>query len=127
MTTITPRPTRTPIPTASIPFELVSQTEVCNANLTDGLMQISVLDRHRHQMPGVEINISWSGGEESFFTGLKPEIANGYADYVMQAGVTYAVQVERAGALVSGLSAPSCPASEGQTYLGGLKLVFQQP
>lgn len=125
--TPTPRPTRTPIPTASIPFELVSQDEVCNANLTDGLLQVSVLDRHRHQMPGVEINISWSGGEESFFTGMKPEIADGYADYVMQPGVTYAVRVERSGTLVSGLSAPSCPESGGQSFLGGLKLVFQQP
>jgi len=125
--TPTPKPTRTPIPTASIPFQLVSQAEVCNANLTEGLLQISVLDSHRHQMPGVEINLSWSGGEESFFTGLKPEIANGYADYIMQAGVTYAVRVERSGILASGLSAPSCPDSSGQTYLGGLKLVFQQP
>ncbi len=125
--TPTPRPTRTPIPTASIPFQLVSQTEVCNPNLTDGLMQISVLDSHRHQMPGVEINITWSGGEESFFTGLKPDIADGYADYVMQAGMTYAVRVERSGTPVSGLLAPTCPGSDGQTYLGGLKLVFQQP
>ncbi len=125
--TATPRPTRTPIPTASIPFQLVSQAEVCNPNLTDGLLQISVLDSHRHQMPGVEINISWSGGEESFFTGLKPEIADGYADYIMQAGATYAVRVERSGTPVSGLTAPTCPGSDGQTYVGGLKLVFQQP
>ena len=125
--TPTPRPTRTPIPTANVPFQLVSRTEVCNPNLTDGLLQISVLDSRRHQMPGVEVNISWNSGEESFFTGLKPEIADGYADYIMQAGLAYALQVGRSGAPVSGLLAPSCPGSEGQTYLGGLKLVFQQP
>ncbi len=125
--TPTPRPTRTPIPTPSAPFQLVSQTQVCNPNLTDGLMQISVLDDHRHQMPGAEIDISWAGGEETFFTGLKPEIADGYADYVMQAGVVYSLRVGRSGDLVSDLAAPSCPDSNGQTYLGGLKLVFQQP
>ncbi len=125
--TPTARPTRTPIPTASMPFQLVSETEVCNPNLTDGLLQISVLDSHRHQMPGVEINITWSSGEESFFTGMKPEIADGYADYVMQAGMSYAVRVERSGTPVSGLTAPSCPGSDNQTYMGGLKLVFQQP
>jgi hypothetical protein len=127
LNTPTARPTRTPIPTASAPFQLITQDQVCNANLTEGLMQISILDHHRHQMPGVEINISWNEGEESFFTGLKPEIADGYADYVMQAGVIYTVRVERAGAPVSGLSAPSCPDTNGQTYVGGLKLVFQQP
>ena len=121
------RPTRTPVPTASAPFQLVSEDPVCNANLTEGLLQVSVLDRRRHQMPGVEITIAWSGGEESFYTGLKPEIANGYADYVMQAGVIYSVQIERSGTPLSGLSAPSCPDGSGGTYLGGMKLVFQQP
>ncbi len=125
--TPTPRPTRTPIPTAGEPFQLVSRDEVCNPNLTDGLMQISVLDRHRHQMPGVEITVSWNGGEEDFFTGLKPEIADGYADYIMQAGVEYEVRVAQAGTPFSGFSAPSCPDSNGQTYTGGLKLIFQQP
>ncbi len=125
--TPTPRPTSTPIPTASAPFQLVSQDQVCNPNLTDGLMQVSVLDRRKHQMPGVEIDISWSGGEESFFTGLKPEIGDGYADYLMEAGVVYSLRVGRTGDPVSNLVAPSCPASNAQTYVGGLKLVFQQP
>lgn len=122
-----PRPTQTPIPTASAPFQLLSQDQVCNSNLTDGLMQVSVLDRRKHQMPGVEIDISWAGGEESFFTGLKPEIADGYADYIMQAGVIYALRVGRSGDTLPNLTAPSCPTANGQTYLGGLKLVFQQP
>ena len=125
--TPTPRPTRTPIPTASAPFQLVSNDQVCNPNLTNGLLQISVLDSHHHQMPGVQIDIAWNGGEEQFFTGLKPEIADGYADYAMQAGVTYSVRVDRGGTPVTDLSAPSCPDTNGQTYLGGLKLVFQQP
>ncbi len=125
--TPTARPTSTPIPTPSAPFQLVSQTQVCNPNLTDGLMQVSVLDQHKHQMPGVEIDISWAGGEETFFTGLKPEIGDGYADYVMQPGVVYSLRVGRSGDLVSNLTAPSCPDSNGQTYVGGLKLVFQQP
>lgn len=125
--TATARPTRTPIPTASAPFQLVSNDQVCNPGLTNGLLQVSILDSHHHQMPGVEIDISWNGGEEQFFTGLKPEIADGYADYVMQAGVTYSVRVDRAGTPVSDLSAPSCPDTNGQTYTGGRKLVFQQP
>ena len=125
--TPTLRATRTPVPTASQPFQLLSQDQVCNPNLTDGLMQISVLDSHRHQMPGVEISISWTGGEEKFFTGLKPEIGDGYADYVMQASVAYAIRVAGAGAMLTGLIAPACPDSSGQSYLGGLKLVFQQP
>jgi hypothetical protein len=125
--TPTPRPTRTPIPTASAPFQLINQEDVCNLNLTEGLLQISVLDKHRHQMPGVEITISWDAGEENFFTGLKPEIGDGYADFIMQAGALYSVRVAHSGTPVTNLSAPACPDTNGQTYTGGLKLTFQQP
>jgi hypothetical protein len=90
-------------------------------------MQITVVDKRGHQLAGIEIIITSSGGEEHFFTGLKPEIANGYADYVMQAGVTYTVRVGENGAPVQGLVAPVCPDANGQTYTGGLHLTFQQP
>ena len=125
--TPTPRPTRTPVPTAGSPIQLVSQDQVCNPNLTNGLMQISVLDSHHHQMPGMEIIVTWNGGEEHFFTGFKPEIGNGYADYIMQAGVVYTARVGQSGIPVPNLSAPACPDTNGQTYTGGLKLIFQQP
>jgi hypothetical protein len=125
--TPTQRPTKTPIPTAGVPFQLISQDQVCNPNLTDGLMQISVLDNHRHQMPGIEIIITWNGGENHLFTGFKPDIGDGYADYVMQPGVIYTVRVAQPGAPIPNLSAPACPDSNGQTYTGGIKLTFQQP
>ncbi len=125
--TPTARPTPTLIPTPASPFQLVSQDQVCNPNLTDGLLQVSVLDQNSHAMPGVEITITWDNGEENFFTGLKPEISNGYADYVMQPGISYALRVANTGNPITGLTAPSCPITGGQTYMGGLKLVFQQP
>ncbi len=125
--TPTPRPTRTPTPTPGTPFILLSQDNVCNPNLTDGLLQISVLDNRHHQMPGVGITITWSGGEEQFFTGFKPDIGNGYADYIMQPGVSYSIRVAESGTPITNLTAPSCTDSSGQTYTGGLHLTFQQP
>ena len=125
--TPTPRPTHTPVPTPGAPYVLVAQDTVCNSNLTDGLMQITVVDKHNRQIPGVEIIITWSGGEEHFFTGLKPEIANGYADYIMQAGVSYTVRAGESGTPAPNLTAPTCPDSGGQTFTGGLHLTFQQP
>ena len=90
-------------------------------------MQISVIDSRHHQMPGVEIIITWDGGEEQFFTGLKSELPAGYADYLMQANVTYSVRIAESGTPVPNLSAPTCSDSSGQTYTGGLHLTFQQP
>ncbi len=123
----TPVPTRTAVPTFSAPFQLVSQEQVCNPNLTSGLMQILIMDGRKQPLPGVEIDLTWATGEERFFTGFKPEISVGYADYVMQADTKYSVVVARSGSPTSGLSAPTCPQTGGKTYLGGLKLTFQQP
>ncbi len=124
--TATPRPTYTATPTSGAPFVLLSDDKVCKPNLTEGLMQISVIDSHSHQMSGVEIIITWDGGEEHFFTGFKPEIAIGYADYVMQANVAYTIRIAESGTPVPNLIAPTCTDSSGQNYMGGLHLTFQQ-
>ena len=89
-------------------------------------MQIVVFDSRHHPMPGVVIIITYSGAEEHFYTGLKPELGDGYADYIMQSGVTYSLRVGQSGIPVPNLTAPSCPDTNGQTYTGGLKLTFQQ-
>lgn len=125
--TSTPRPTHTPVPTPGAPYVIVAQDPVCNPNLTDGLMQVTVMDKQNRQVPGAEIIITWNGGEEHFFTGLKPDISNGYADYIMQAGIIYTVRIGESGTPASNLSAPSCTDSGGQTFTGGLHLTFQQP
>lgn len=125
--TATPRPSPTPIPTPLAPFQLVSQDQVCNPNLTDGLLQVSILDSSGRSMPGVKITITWDNGQENFYTGLKPDISNGYADYVMQPGMSYSVRIASTGTPVSGLTPPSCPVTGGRAYTGGLKLTFQQP
>lgn len=125
--TATPRPTRTPVPTAAAPFEVASQERVCSPDLADGLLQITVLDGRGHPLPGIKVTISWSSGEEQFFTGLKPDIGEGYADFRMESSTTYSLLVGGTGTPVRGLSAPACSDSAGQTYTGGLRLTFQQP
>ena len=78
-------------------------------------------------MPGVEILITWEGGAENFFTGLKPELGNGYADYSMAPAITYSIQLARGSDVALGITAPTCQSSTGETFLGGIKLTFQQP
>ena len=123
----TPRPTMTFTPLPGKPFKLTGQETVCDPNLPNGLLQVLVLSSNRRQIAGVEIDITWDGGEEQFFTGLKPELGNGYADYIMVADVIYSIQLARGSDVAAGLSAPTCQASAGQTFLGGIKLTFQQP
>ncbi|HZM22320.1 MAG TPA: hypothetical protein VFC02_11275 [Anaerolineales bacterium] len=123
----TPRPTRTAIPTLGSPFALTGQESICDSNLPDGLLQVLVLSSNRRQMPGMEILITWEGGAENFFTGFKPELGNGYADYVMTPDVTYTVQLRLGSDIASGLTTPTCQTPDGATYFGGIKLTFQQP
>jgi hypothetical protein len=123
----TPRPTQTAIATPGAPFRLNGQEKVCDTNLPEGLLQVMVLSSSRRQMSGVKIVVTWDGGEEQFFTGLKPELGNGYADYIMTANVTYTVQLAVGSDVATGVSAPSCLTSSGETFTGGIKLTFQQP
>ena len=123
----TPRPTRTPIPTVGAPFTLTGQESVCDPNLPDGLLQVIVFDSRRRQLAGAKIMITWDGGEEEFFTGLKPELGNGYADFIMDPDLSYTVQLGAGSDIASGLTTSTCQTSDGETFPGGTKLTFQQP
>jgi hypothetical protein len=123
----TPRPTQTLVPTLGAPFELTGQESICDSNLPDGLLQVVTLNRSRRQVAGVEIVITWDGGKEQFFTGLKPELGNGYADYIMTPNTTYTVQLASGSDVALGITAPTCQSANGQNFFGGIKLTFQQP
>jgi hypothetical protein len=123
----TPRPTHTPTPVPGKPFTLTGQEMLCDSNLPDGLLQVIVLNRSRRQLAGVEIVITWDGGKEAFFTGLKPELGIGYADFLMTPDATYTVQLARGSDVAQGITAPTCQSPEGEPFLGSIKLTFQQP
>jgi hypothetical protein len=123
----TSRPTRTATPEPGEPFALSGQETVCDPNLPDGLLQVLVMNTNRRQLAGIEILITWDGGSEQFFTGLKPELGNGYADYLMTPGTTYTVQLVRGSDVALGITAPSCQSPDGETFSGSIKLTFQQP
>ena len=125
--TATPRPTRTLIPTVGAPFALIAQDTICDATLPDGLLQVLVFNSNRRQIAGAKIIITWNAGEEQFFTGLKPEISHGYADYTMSPNIAYTVRLASGSDIASELTAPTCQTPSGETFIGGIKLTFQQP
>ena len=122
-----PRPTNTPTPEPGEPFTLTGQETVCDPNIPEGLLQVIVMNSNRRQIAGVEIDITWEGGKEQFYTGLKPELGNGYADYLMAPDVTYSIQLARGSDVALGILAPTCQSASGEGFLGGIKLTFQQP
>ncbi|MGE5248586.1 MAG: hypothetical protein ACM3QS_00095 [Bacteroidota bacterium] len=121
----TPRPTRTPTPAPGAPFELIAQDTSCDAALQPGLLQVTVTDARRRQVPGAEIIVTWDSGEERFFTGFKPELGDGYADFIMQPGMSYSVRVGEGGPPISGVMPPPCT-GDGISSAGQIELTFQQ-
>jgi len=117
----------TPTATATMgaPFVLTKQSTFCDAN-QPGLVQIILLDPKGQQVAGVELIMTWAGGEEHFFTGLKPELGNGYADYVISAGVEYALTISGGGTRTK-FTAPACSNTDGTSFPGGYHLEFKEP
>jgi hypothetical protein len=116
MPTFTPRPTATPMRSLDAPFALKSRREVCDGSVPADLLQLRVTGADDEPLPGVNIIVTWQGGENVFYTGLAPEIDPGYADFRMQPGIVYTVQVGEAGETINNISIPSCK--------GGVELVF---
>jgi hypothetical protein len=121
-----PTPTSTPTPLA--PFKLSSIEPVCQAGSTEGLLQVQVTGADGKPIPGVRLTITWTGGENTFFTGLKPAAGPGYADFLMQAGQTYTLKAGEGGELVRELQPEPCAPEPGQAeFPGGLLVIFTQP
>jgi hypothetical protein len=129
ITSITPiiRLSETPIATQMSRFILKSQQIVCDSTQAELLLMIDVFDPTNLPIPGVEIIITWSNGEEHIFTGLQPEISEGYVDYLMSPNIDYGIRFASGGVSTIDLAAPDCTNNQGTAKWGGIKLVFQKP
>jgi hypothetical protein len=129
--TATPPPTRTRTPTPSAtpgaPFILVDQQPICDPELLESQIQIEVLDAAGDGVPAVEILVIWDSGQDRFYTGLKPELGIGYADFTMSPGTIYSLQISQSDSPVPGIVAEDCQDSLGRSYSGSWRLTFQQP
>jgi hypothetical protein len=115
------------VPGPGAPFVFVGQETICDPGLPQGLMQFILMDGRRRQVAGVEIIVTWDQGEDRFFTGFKPELGDGYADFIMEAETTYNIQIVTGGSFIPNIAAPACTDPNNTSYLGGLLLTFQQP
>lgn len=118
-----PTPTRTATSTPADPFVLRTTQRICEPDQPGGLIQVIALDAAETQISGVEVIVSWDGGEDHFFTGLQPDLGRGYADFAMTEGLVYAVRVAEAGETARELSIFNCSGG----YPGSWRLTFQQP
>lgn len=127
LATGTPLPTRTPTATPGAPFVLRDQTFICEQTLRDPLIQVLVEDIDGRPVPGVEVVVNWQEGENHFFTGVKPELGMGYADFIMSPGTVYTLRLVEGGEIIPELTPAECETAGGSRYWGSWQLVFVQP
>ena len=132
--TDTPAPTPTPFvatPTPTVPavadLALLSLQAVCEEGRAAGRIEVYVYDEIGEGIPAVRVTVSWGASQEVFFTGLKPDVDLGYADFQMEADQVYSVALDQLAEPVTGLSASACTTPDGQSSMLTYQLVFAPP
>ncbi len=99
----TPTPTESPpaltatpvVPPGDVDFQLVEQQDLgCGSDWGDNYILVYAQDEHGRGLAGIQLVVSGPEGEDSFFTGLKPEVDPGFADFLVTSPGTYSVQVQ---------------------------------
>lgn len=121
---VQPAPTPVAIAVNDQPFQLAERLNFCDQNLAQQL-QVEVLDDDGVPLQGVQIYVQWDGGGETFFTGLYPEIGDGYADFAMAENVIYQLQVGGTSLFIEDIQSNVCTLDDGTSYLGGVWLKFR--
>jgi hypothetical protein len=79
-------------------------------------------------IPGVEIQVSLgTEPKETFFTGLKPELGLGYADFSAEPGLTYQLEIPESGLIVSEIDVPACQNESEDSYWGSWEIYITHP
>jgi len=125
--TVEPTPP-TATATEAPPFTLQDQASICNPDLADPLIQVYATDAEGEGVPGVEIIVSWgNNNRESFFTGLKPDLGEGYADFEVEPGVVYTVELPENRTLVEELQIQQCEGDSNQPFWGSWEIYITHP
>ncbi len=92
--TATPEATATPLPAGDFDYQLVERTDLgCSSERDGNYILIYVQDENERGVSGVELLVTGPDVEDSFFTGLKPEVDSGFADFLVTASGSYSVEI----------------------------------
>jgi hypothetical protein len=133
--TKTPAPLSSPNPAATQPLVVVPTTvpqrEFVIANIStfcdaviSGVIEVFVQDFGSVGLPGQPVRVRWDGGQSRFFTGLKPERGPGYADFQMDEGRGYIVEMPGRSDPSQPLTAEPCNLESGGRSLRSYRVFF---
>ncbi|NWF69363.1 MAG: hypothetical protein HXY40_09780 [Chloroflexi bacterium] len=124
----TPTPLRVIVATSAPQsrFSLVRLETFCSVELP-GIIEVYVQNSSGDGIPGQAVRVRWVDGESTFYTGLKPERGPAYADFQMQPGLAYTLDMPgQSNASDSALAATPCIVPEtGDSSLQSYRAVFR--
>ncbi len=122
-----PTPPALFVPTSppSRSYSLIATSNFCDTELS-GLIEVFVQNFNGQGVPGQPVRVRWDSGESTFFTGLKPERGSGYADFEMETGMGYIIEMPGLSDLSStSLVASECFTDAGTQSITSYRVVFQ--
>jgi hypothetical protein len=118
----------TPTPTESPPFILQDSSPICDPTLGESLIQIIATNGEGGGVPGIALEISLGPElKEVFYTGLKPEVGLGYADFLAEPGLTYTLEIPESGLVVPDIEMPTCTTESEDSYWGSWEIYITHP
>jgi hypothetical protein len=127
LSTPTPLALSLPTPESIGAFEAISVNTSCSVQ-ESGLIQVYVYEINGSTgVPGQPVRVRWNGGESRFFTGLIPERGDAYADFQMEEGQSYLVDMpDRADAVDTTLPAVPCTdPTTGERAITTYRVIFR--
>ena len=123
---LTGTPTIPVVPTnlPSSDYEIANIPTSCSVD-RPGMIEVTVVDFNGQGIPGQSVRVRWDGGESVFATGLKPERGAGFADFQMEAGLSYLVDMPGLSDPSQPLTATTCALENGDRSLISYRVVFR--
>ncbi|MDH4207414.1 MAG: hypothetical protein OEV76_00915 [Anaerolineae bacterium] len=101
-TPTTQEPATTPTVAADLDYQLVEQTDLgCTSERDGHYILVYVRDEEDRGLAGVQVLVKGPDVEETFYTGLKPEVDAGFADFAVTASGSYSVEIAGATSQVA--------------------------
>ncbi|MBL8164443.1 MAG: hypothetical protein JNJ61_20815 [Anaerolineae bacterium] len=122
----TPTPLSVVVPTA-VPrssYVVAAIRTYCSTTLS-GLIEVRVQDFNGDGIPGQAVRVRWQDGDNRFVTGLKPERGPDYADFEMQADLSYTVELPGQSDPTQPLVAAPCTTEAGQQAITSYQVFFR--
>lgn len=92
-----------------------------------GWVVVNVTTFDGQGIPGQVVRARWDGGEDRFASGLKPAFGQGYADFEMESGRNYTIDMPgQADPITAEIVARPCTTETGEQAITGYRVVFRQ-